>query len=206
MVSKMSKIILVVASAFFSSHISAANAANVTGESSLISVGYLPVNQFENLVYDDNPDLFCYNENPWTIGLYLATRTFGHPSEMKGNPVQMALAIAALDALAGQLYTGVLNRYSIHAFSAMEMLQARERVRSVLGIAATTPSQSVIDHLLLVAEALQNGDQTAALQALRAPEFTNSPEQTLGILSNFPFIRIANDATMDFSVAVDQSS
>lgn len=94
----------------------------------------------------------------------------------------------------------------IHAFSAMEMLQARERVRSVLGIAPTAPSQLVINHLLSMAQALEDGDQTAALQALSAPEFTKSPEQTMAILSNFPFLRVANNATMDFSVATDQSS
>ena len=206
MPSGISRMILVVGVVFGVGNVRVAKAADVKEKNSLVSVGYLPITQFENLIYGDNPDLFYNNENPWTTGLYLATRTFGHPSEMKANPVQVALAVSALDALAGQLHSGALAPYSIHAFSAMEMLKARERVRSVLGIAKTAPSQSVIDHLLMVAQALENGDQKAAMQELCAPTFTDSPQKTMEILSNFPFLLIANDATTDFSVAVDQSS
>jgi hypothetical protein len=200
---KLRKVLLVVVAAFVIQSM-VTNDAIAGGRNSPISVGYLPAGTFDNLVYADNPGLLYGNEDPWTIGLWLATDTFTHPAALKGDPARVALAIAALDALAGQLGSGILVPYSIDGMSKHEMLQARDRVRSVLGIALSAPSQSVIDQLISVAQALEASNPANALQQLSSPVFTKPPEETLALLSNFPFLRSADNATSDFLGAVNE--
>ena len=115
-------------------------------------------------------------------------------SAQRGDPAATALAVASLDAMAGQFSTG--GRWlGLDQFVKLEMLNAREHVRAVLGIAATADSQTVIDGMVGAAQALQRHDQAGARAALAAPIFSLGPARTLAVLANFPYVQDANVAT-----------
>lgn len=151
------------------------------------STGYLPEDAFGNSVVGQDLDLAAVND---------AMIAFAYPGIMQGQPARMALAIASLDAMAGQFSTR--GRWiALDAITKQEMLDARTEVRGILGVPEDAPSQSVIDQLVAASHALDRGDQTAALAALSGPDFTKTPEQTLAILTHFPRVPTANRATMD---------
>jgi|GEM_PF-1868148 len=151
------------------------------------SVGYLPADAFGNAVV---------GQDPATTAVDTAMIAFAYPGTMQGHPARMALAIASLDAMAGQFSAG--GRWmSMDWVAQQEMLEARDRVRAILGIPQGAPSQDVIDHLVAASHALDQGDQAGALAALSGPVFTKSPEETLAILAHFPRVPVANRATMD---------
>lgn len=153
------------------------------------STGYLPADTFAGTAPGQDPDLAAVQE---------AMMAFAYPQRMRGQPACMALAVACLDAMAGQFSTS--GRWiTFNFFTKQEMLDARAQVRAALGIPQNAPSQSVIDQLVAASQALDKGDRRAALAALSGPDFTKGPEQTLALLSHFPFARTpaANGATMD---------
>lgn len=151
------------------------------------STGYLPEDAFSTIAIGQDPDLAAIQE---------AKFAFAYPARMYGKPARMALAIAALDAMAGQFSTS--GRWAVmDSTAAQEMLDARAEVRGSLGVPETAPSQSVIDQLMAASRALDKGDQNAALAALSGPDFTKTPAQTLAILSHFPSAPIAALATRD---------
>jgi hypothetical protein len=149
------------------------------------STGYLPADAFSATAVGQDPDLAAVQE---------AMIAFAYPARMYGRPAEMALAVASLDAMAGQFSTR--GRWA-GATSSQEMLDARTEVRGILGVPENAPSQSVIDQLMAAHRALNNGDQKAALAALSGPDFTKTPAQTLAILSRFPSAPTANMATID---------
>jgi len=151
------------------------------------TTGYLPEDAFGNSVVGQDPAMAAVND---------AMIAFAYPGSMQGQPARMALAIASLDAMAGQFSTG--GRWiTMDSATKQEMLDARTQVRGILGVPENAPSQSVIDHLVAASHALDRGDQTAALAALSGPDFTKTPEETLAILTHFPKTPDANHATMD---------
>lgn len=151
------------------------------------STGYLPADAFSGIAIGEDPALAAVED---------ATMAFAYPQRMQGKPAQMALAIASLDAMAGQFATG--GRWiGLDAATKQQMLVARSEVRGMLGVPQNAPSQSVIDHLVAASQALDKGDQKAALAALSGPDFTRTPEQTLAILAHFPRAPAANAATMN---------
>jgi hypothetical protein len=158
-------------------------------EAPLPSTGYLPVDAFGNSVIGEDPAI---------AAMSAATVAFAYPEKMRGRPTQMALAIASLDAMAGQFTTG--GRWmAMDPIAKSEMLDARGKVRAILGVPEATQSQSLIDHLVATSHALGQDDQKAALAALSGPDFTKPPAQTLAILTNFPKVPDANYATMTAS-------
>ena len=76
------------------------------------------------------------------------------------------------------------------------MRQARAELRQALGILPDAPTQPVIDALLASAQALSVGHQEQAHAALRNPFFTFPAEQSLAVLTNMPYLRMANVASM----------
>lgn len=116
------------------------------------------------------------------------------PSRVRGNPVDGARAVAAVDYLAGELTTSPRWDH-MSPLTKLEMLQARVAVRQAMGIAPAARSQDVVDSLLRTAAALENHDQAAAMAALRTPVYTQPPEQTYAKLAALPFVHIANIAT-----------
>lgn len=154
-------------------------------ETSLPSTGYLPRDTFNNVIFQD-PSITATQTAAWA---------FAHPAAMQGQPAQMAIAIASLDAMAGQFSTR--GRWSdMNSMAKLEMLRARTRVRAILGISPDLPSQTVIDALVGAAHALDRGDRAGAEQALTGPGFTMPAEQMIALLGHFPRVPIANWATM----------
>ena len=125
-----------------------------------------------------------------------ALDAFAHPGMMQNRPAQMALAVASLDAMAGQFSTG--GRWmAMDPIVKMQMLQARDRVREILGIPETAPSQAVINQLVTVYMALYAGDQPAAMASLSGGVFTRPAAQNLALLTHFPYVPIADQAVMN---------
>ncbi|HEY1857445.1 MAG TPA: hypothetical protein VGG47_09095 [Acidocella sp.] len=156
-------------------------------EAPLPSTGFMPQDAFGNSVIGQDPAMAAFNE---------ALFAFSHPQMMQKRPAAMALAVASLDAMAGQFSTG--GRWmAFDPLAKMEMLQARQRVRAIMGIPETAPSQAVIDQLVKASKALDAGDQAAALAALSGGVFTRPAAQTLALLTHFPDVPVANHATMD---------
>ncbi len=124
-------------------------------------IGAMPPDAFGAAVVGEDPDIAAANA---------AEEAFAYPGEMQGRPAEMALAIASLDAMAGQFATG--GRWLMMSDSAkLEMLGARGEVRAILGVPANADSQDVIDALVGAAQAIKRGDQNGAILALSGPEF-----------------------------------
>ena len=83
----------------------------------------------------------------------------------------------------------------------MQLLQARDEVRAILGVPEDTQSQSLIDHLVAASHALDADDTQAALAALSGPDFSTPPEQVLAKLGHFPYVPAADSALMAASDA-----
>lgn len=150
------------------------------------STGFLPTDTFAGHVI---------GEDPAFAAMSAATGAFANPASMQGRPAKMAIAIASLDAMAGQFATG--GRWlGMNPLAKRQMLAARSRVRRILGIAPGTPSQTVIDALVGAAQQLRRGNRPGVMEALSSPGFTLPPAQTLAILTDFPPVPLANQATM----------
>lgn len=124
-----------------------------------------------------------------------AQYAFADPGRTRDRPVEAARASAAMDYIAGQLYTSP-RWANISALTKEQLLQGRAEVREVLGVRSDAPSQLVVDSLANAANALLAGDQPAAAAALTNPAFTRPGEQTLQRLTNMPYVRMANVSTM----------
>jgi hypothetical protein len=161
-------------------------AANTCQLAPVPTTGYLPPDAFSTTAVGQDTTLAAVQE---------AAYAFAYPGRMQGRPAEMALAVASLDAMAGQFSTSG-RWYGMSWIPQQEMLDARTEVRGILGIPDSAPSQLVIDRLMAASRALNNGDQKAALAALSGPAFTKPPEQTLAILAHFPPAPVANQATM----------
>jgi hypothetical protein len=156
------------------------------------STGFLPQDAFGNSVVGQDPAIATFNE---------ALYAFSHPKIMQNRPAEMALAVASLDAMAGQFSTG--GRWmAFDSLAKMQMLRARTRVRAILGIPETAPSQAVIDQLVRASKALDAGDQAAAMAALSGGVFTRPAAQTLALLTHFPDVPVADHATMNANRAL----
>ena len=155
------------------------------------TTGYLPDDAFGGAVQ---------GEDIAVAATGTALVAFSNPASLRGDPADMALAVASLDAMAGQFSTG--GRWlGMDQFVKLQMLDARDNVRAVLGVPAAADSQGVIDALVAAAHALQRHDQAAALASLSAPDFTLGPARTLALLAAFPYVQAANVATQ----AADQN-
>ena len=122
-----------------------------------------------------------------------AASALGSPANTAGRPVEAALALAAIDYLAGALYTNP-HWTGFPAQTKLRMLQARDEVRQVLAIAPGTPSQVVVDHLIQAAHAFEGQNTQAAEAALPASVFTLGPQRTVALLTNLPYLPQANFA------------
>ncbi|MGC8477705.1 MAG: hypothetical protein ACP5NP_15250 [Acetobacteraceae bacterium] len=126
---------------------------------------------------------------------------FAERGRLAGHPARAAEMVAALDSLAGVLATDA-RFYGSAPIAKLELLHARRVVRRVLGIAPGATSAQVVGSMLNLSFALAHGHHAAAAKILRAPIFTFGPSRTLAILSDMPFVRAANIATMDALVAL----
>ncbi len=135
-------------------------------------------------VYEDN-DVGALNQSSWALASAANTR---------GNPIDAARAIIAMEYLPGELAENP-RWISMDTSVKQRMAMARDDVRRAAGIRPDAPPQLVVNVLLQLAWDLQMGNQAAALQVLAAPIFINLPPMTLQILSNLPYVQTANLAT-----------
>jgi hypothetical protein len=135
-------------------------------------------------VYQDN-DIGAINQSAWA---------FASPANTRGNPVEAAKAVVALEYLAGELRENP-RWIGMDAAVKLHMGRARDELRRILGIRPDAPPQIVVNTLLALGLDLQMGNQPAVIQVLSSPVFTQPPEWTLQVLSNLPYVQEANLAT-----------
>lgn len=136
-----------------------------------------------------------FQADPDVTAVNLAQWAFADSSRTRGRPIDAARASAAMDYIAGELYTS--PRWSnIPALTQEQLLQGRREVRQALGVVQGARSQAVVDRLTAAADALTQNDEPAALRQLGAPVFEPPPQQVLARLANMPYLRMANVSTM----------
>jgi hypothetical protein len=131
-------------------------------------------------------DMAAANQAQWA---------FADTSRTYGRPVEAARAAASLDYLAGAIYNSQ-RFFNVSPLTKEQLLQGRQELRTALNIAPTATSQQVVDSLVAVGNALAVGDQTSAMKFLENPIYLAGPQRTAAILSNMPYLHIANVATM----------
>ena len=134
--------------------------------------------------YEDN-DTGAINQSAWA---------FASPANTRGNPVDAAKAIVALEYLSGELrqnprWVGLPASVKLH------MARARDELRQIVGIRPDASSQMAVNALLALALDLETENQPAAMAVLQSPVFIRPPEETLRVLSNLPYVQEANLAT-----------
>jgi hypothetical protein len=144
---------------------------------------YLPAGVYG--VYLDN-DIGAINQAAWA---------FASPANTRGNPVDAAKAVVALEYLPGELRENP-RWVKIDASIPLRMAQAREQLQQILGISPTASRQQIVNALLALAWDLQIGNRAAAMTVLESPVFTLPPDRTLAILSNLPYVQEANLSTL----------
>lgn len=135
-------------------------------------------------VYEDN-DVGAISQSAWA---------FASPANTRGDPVDAAKAVVALEYLPRELKENP-RWVGIDAAIPLHMALARDDLRQILGIRSDAPPQVVINTLLALSLDLESGNQPAALEVLASPIFTRPPEHTLQVLSNLPYVQQANLAT-----------
>jgi hypothetical protein len=137
-------------------------------------------------IYEDN-DVGAINQSSWALA---------ESSRLRGNPVEAIKAVLAVDYLADELAANP-RWLLISPIAKQHLLEARADIRRLMGIVPTAPSQLVANSLLQTLSALQSGDRAAVMLALGLPVFTLTPDQTLQILTDMPYVRSANLATSE---------
>ena len=126
---------------------------------------------------------------------------FASAGRLRGRPVEAARAVIAVEYLAGELRLNP-RWVEVSPITKQEMVQARDDLHRLLGIAPGTPPQQVVNVLLTAVWNLQQARTEAALQALAAPGFTLPPDRTLQVLADLPYLRSANLAGADAGAAL----
>ena len=120
-----------------------------------------------------------------------AAYSLGHRSTTDGQPGNSALALAAVDYLAGDFYTD-FRFTAIPAQDKILMMQGRGEVRQALGIAPGASSQQVVNGLVAASDAYHANDPARVAAALPPSVFTLGPDGTTRVLSNLPPLINAN--------------
>jgi hypothetical protein len=131
--------------------------------------------------YEDN-DIGALNQASWA---------FASSANTRGNPIEAAKAIVALEYLSGELMENP-RWIGMDTLVKQRMNEARQELRRIVGIRLDAPPQLVVNALLQLSWDLQTGNQPAATQVLGSPIFSQTPQVTLQILSNLPYVQSAN--------------
>lgn len=158
-----------------------------------IGCAYLPINVPDTARLA--PGQLGTGGDPDVTAVNLAQWAFADSGRLRGRPVDAARASAAMDYIAGELYTSP-RWANIPALTQEQLLQGRREVREALWVVSGARSQAVVDRLTAAAAALNDNDQQAALRQLGPPVFAAPPEQVLARLYNMPYLHMANISTM----------
>ena len=113
-----------------------------------------------------------------TAAANIAAWDFADPGRTHGNPAEAARAVIALEYLAG-VVSGSPRYLAASPLVQRQMLDDRQALRRVLGVAPDTRSQEVVDAMMAVEAASTAGDVAAERRALSGPAFTLGPDGTL---------------------------
>ena len=120
-----------------------------------------------------------------------AAYSLGHRSTTVGQPANAALALAAVDYLAGDFYTD-FHWFAVPGLDKVMMMIGRREERAALGIAPSATSQQVVNGLVAASIAYRANDPAAVAAALPPNVFTLGPDGTTRVLSNLPPLVNAN--------------
>lgn len=149
---------------------------------------------------------FGSNGDEDIAAINLASWAFSSSGNTRNRPIEAARSVAAVDYLAGELSSNP-RWIGLSPFVQMEMLQAREQVRTAIGVLPNAGSQAVVNSLSRYAASLaENGDQAQAAQYLTNPIFTLGPRATEARLENLPFMSTTNVATQRASASMGNGS
>lgn len=132
-----------------------------------------------------DPDIGAINQAAYLLG---------SPARTRNDPVAGLQAAIAVEYLGGEL-TSNPRWDRMSPLTKMDMLQAREAFRRLLGVKPGTPSQFVVNAEIWAMEALLHGNVPGAEHALSGPIFTKPPQETLAVLANLPPVPAARIAT-----------
>jgi hypothetical protein len=152
-----------------------------------ISVPPLPTPMLPPMVWGD------YLDND-TGAINFAAWAFASPGNTRGNPIEAARGIIALEYLSGELADNP-RWVRIDAAVKLRLRLARDEVRQAMGIRPDAPPQAVVNALLAFVGDMQWGNQPAAVAVLAEPLFIRGPQATFDTLSNLPYLQQANLAT-----------
>jgi hypothetical protein len=118
---------------------------------------------------------------------------FAHYQELQADPATAAETVAALDYLGGILNTS--PRWVIMpSLYRLQMLEARNTVRGLLGISPDVPSQEVVDTMVGLAAAYRAGNQAQVNQLFASPVFSVPPAEAERRLATIPYLPGVNNA------------
>jgi hypothetical protein len=139
--------------------------------------------------------------DPQVAAISYAAAAFSDQSSTYGNPAAGAEAALAVEYSAGALNNGA--RWSgLDSTIKSNLVQGRNDLRKALGIAPGASSQAVVNGLSAARFALQANDPAAAATALSNPAFTLTPDKTIEVLGNLPYLQPLNAATLAVEEAV----
>jgi hypothetical protein len=124
--------------------------------------------------------------------LDIAAYSFGQV--IRNNPAEASDAIAALDYMGGKLNTSP-RWIGMDSLTRAQMLDARETLRSYVGISQAAPSQAVVDTMLALAQAYRAGDAAAVQRLLTNPIFVLPPAEVQAHLAYIPLMPAINNVT-----------
>ena len=144
-------------------------------------VAQLPTGFFNTWI---DPDLGAVNE---------ASYAFGSPSVLRGDPVAALRAVICVEYLAAQ---GHSPRWAaVSPLTVMQLDDARDELRQILGVAPNAPPPLVINTLLRLTQNLHIGNMTAARALIRPPLFSLPPDRVFAQLTNLPLLPATHAAT-----------
>lgn len=123
-----------------------------------------------------------------------AVWAFASPANTRGQPIEAARAIIALEYLSGELVDSP-RWVRVDSNTKFRLRQARDEVRQVIGIRADAPPQVVVNALLAFVQDMQSGNGAASGALLTAPLFSKGPQATFDAIANLPYVQSANLAT-----------
>lgn len=118
---------------------------------------------------------------------------FAHYQELQRDPALAAETVAALDYIGGVL-TVSPRWVSMPSLWRLQMLQARNTVRGLLGISPDVPSQAVVDTMVGLAAAYRAGDQAEVASLFASPIFSVPPAEAARRLVSLPYLPAVNNA------------
>ena len=131
-----------------------------------------------------------------------AAWAFALPSRTRNDPLSAIKAVAALDYAAGVVNTSPVF-IGLDPIAAQQLLIGRTDMRRALGIQEDAPSQAVVNAMTRAMLAQEAENHAAVLEALSSPLFTLGPDHTFALLTNLPYIHMANIATINAENAIN---